>query len=277
MTSIPLEAGVAKFVPPSLKNLVPPPTFRLHTAGRREKARYQVLLIEEGLQFHGSDAMRDELMRGMAKRFDEETFATFEPRVRAYWDALDQHDRKVKALIEDWQIARAAALDAGNDVPDMELPRFENPDQAVMDELIGKLERNWRPVCSMAADNAMFRKESPRILLSVLLTGWENLGVKFALDNGIVPLETIDLIEEELKAVEEQAVETVEGITPGSAFNELLYQAMRSLTLSEDESKNSASPSRSTSSPKTSPTDGRGVENGLSTASTTSSRKTRKA
>ncbi len=227
----PIEAGEARpFVPPSLAKLPDPPSFTFKPATRREKRLHRRLLKEEGLSWHSEPAVRAELLRAIEANWSADLVAEHQPRLRAYWDALDYHRKET---------------------PD---DLFLHPDQDHIESLIEQAARAWPPLRKMDADNDMFRVEGPAILASCLLTGWDGPVAPFRLDGGRVPLDCLDDLAEELAALEvEHAGADGVGLA-GTAFMQICGEAASLLYVTETERKNSASPSPSTSTPSDSPT-----------------------
>lgn len=238
MTGIPIEAGeVRRFTPPSLANLPSPPTFLLKPAGRREKRAHGRLIVEAGLRRHSQEAMRDEMIRALSSQWSPELVAEHEPRLRAYWDALDCWIKQVR------EQAEGAKKDDG-----AETPRFEHPDKKAIDKLNDQIVDAWPPLRKMAADNIAFDEESPLLMACCLVLGWENVSVPFALEAGNVPVERMEEMSEWLGDLEQEKAGQVEGIgARGTAFAELCLETGKALYLDKAQEKNSGSPSPTTS------------------------------
>lgn len=249
MTSVPLEAGVVEYTPPSLENLPCPPVFLLRTPDRRTKTRYTSLLIEENLRLFDKTKIRAEILRGLEALWDADTFAGFEPRVRAFWDAADQHEADQATLAVDDRTA------------------FEHPDTTAMNDLVKRVQDAWQPLRAMIAANAAFHQDSPLHLLRLILTGWRGIDVKMARTDGMVTLDTLDALEAKIQSIEMEAKDTADGVEPGLAFTQLCLEGFNMMQLSEGEAKNSASPSKPNSSPSTSKKETKTEAAGSSTAS----------
>lgn len=224
--AIPLSHDeVDDFSPASLKNVQPQPTFRLRPATVRDHRRFLHAIGVEGLQHHDQEAVRAEVVKAMKALYTEGTFETQLDRLNSLWASLDQN---VPLQVEDLR---------------------------AMTDLMDRLAREWRPLRMMLADNIRFHQDAPKIALGLYLAGLKNLDVTFRIDNGWVPLEVLDAIEDALDALEEQAViDKVEGVIPGLAFKELSAHVLRRLRLTKEEEKNSDGPSLPSSSPNGSTT-----------------------
>jgi hypothetical protein len=216
---IPVEASeIEDFTPSSLANLAAPPVFRLRAAGRREFRKYQHILQSEGLEFHDREDLRAEVLRALKSLYSPDIYEANAARLRAHWALIDQKGEP-----------EAAETDA-------------------VDELTERLTREWRPLSRMGADNVRFIEESLRVALSMFLVGWSGVEVSYRREDGRVPLEVIDDLEDWLVKTEKQAKkDKVEGvIKPGVAFVEICNAASTRLHVTKDEEKNSSSPPSTT-------------------------------
>lgn len=252
MTRYPREAGVIEFTPGSLKNLPDPPKFLIRTATARDRLRVDDIVIEEGLRRHSIEDMRAEMLRGLKEGWSPELFAEYEGRIKAYWDAIDQYDKEVSATSE-----------AGG-----EIPQFEHPDQAAMEKLTEEVNAGWPPLRRMTAQIVHFNRLIPDITASVLLKGWRGLDVPYAREAGVVPLETMWDVRDALSALESEHGGAIEGVgASGTAYVELAAKCAGMIFLTEQEEKNSASPSPSSGTPSTSTGEnGQATADGSSTA-----------
>lgn len=233
------------FTPESLTHMTTPPSFRIKPASEADKRALGKLLITENLRSHPVPMIREETLRGLRAGWSEEDFAANEGRIRAYWDAYDQH------------------VEATRDAPDP--APFHHDDAEAMEALSKQVYEAWPPLRAMAADNADYDATWPSVILSVMLTGWKNLDVKFRREAGIIPLDTIARIRKQLEKLERD-----EGVPEGIAFMQLCAKAAGLFGLTGDEEKNSASPSPSAKTPTTSTTDGPENAGTSSTASASS-------
>lgn len=203
-----------RYTPPVLKNVPVPPVFLLRPADGRELRQFEYRLMAEGLQFHGADAFRAQMLVALKELWSPEDFEPHASRLRSYWALCDQN-----AQVDE---AEAAAIR----------------------ELTERLMRIWPALSRMAADNKRFSDESGRIAASMFIVGWTGLEVSYSRDAGTVPLAKIDKVEIELAAMETKAkADKVEGAAdPGTAFVQLATAAYLRLVLTRDEEKNSSSP-----------------------------------
>jgi hypothetical protein len=234
VTRIPHESSeVRLFTPASLANLPSPPTFLFKPATRRERRLHGRMIMEAGLQHHSQPAVRDEIIRALHAGWSPDLVAGQEPRLLAYWAALDEH------------------ISAQAKVPFEERIAFTHPDDEPVALLNEQVVNAWSPLRRMAADNSAFSNESPILMACCIIIGWEHVDVSFALEAGAVPIERMEDVGEWLKSIEKKHFGKIEGIgVPGMAFTELCLEAANSLYLTEEERKNSASlsPSSSTQS-----------------------------
>lgn len=249
MASVPYEASeIERFTPASLASIENPPSFRLRAASRRERRRYDRLLIEEGLRRHDKEDMREEVIRGLRALTSDDEFEAWELNLRQYWEAVDAWEEEHQGK-------------AAEDIPTFEAP---GPDEAAIAEVTRGIHENWPRLRKMAADNLMFSREAPALLISIIVSGWSGLDTPFASREGVLPLETVDRIDTDLAALEK-----ANGMDEGKAFVELYVAATNRMFLSEQTEKNSSSPPPS---PTDQPTMTTGPEsaNGTSKASATS-------
>lgn len=245
MTRFPHEAGVIEFIPDSLTNLPDPPKFLIRTASPRDRQRVNRLVYEEGLQQHSVAAMREEVLRGLKANWSEDIFAEQEGRIRGFWDALDQYQEEAKGIADP--------------------PPFEHPDRKAMDDLIDEVRKNWRPLRVIIADIAAFNTAFPSVVSSVLIKGWRNLDTPYRREQDVVPMETMLAVSEALDVIETEHRGKVDGVgESGLAFAQLTAKCAGMMYLTEDEEKNSESPSPSSAAPRTSKKDGKAMEDGSS-------------
>lgn len=226
MASVPYEASeIQRFTPASLANLESPPVFRLRAASRRERRRYDRLMIEEGLRRHDKEAMRDEMIRGLRDLSSDDEFEQWEANLRQHWEAADEFELEHKDLTAE------------------ELPAFvpPGPSEDEIARVTRGIHENWGPLRKMAADNLMFNREAPALLISVILSGWSALSTPFRSHEGTIPLDTIDALDKDLAKLEAD-----NGLSQGKAFVELYVAATNRMFLSGEAEKNSSSPAPST-------------------------------
>jgi hypothetical protein len=242
----PYEAGeIERFTPASLANLENPPVFRLRAASRRERRRYDRLLIEEGLRRHDKEALREELIRGLSALSSPDEVERWEPLLRQHWEAKDEFDKEDR--------------DAEDGEPVTFVP--PGPSEDEIQTITRGIHENWAQLRKLAADNLIFNREAPALLISVVLSGWSGLSTPFASREGTIPLDTMDKLDSDLTALEEE-----HGLKPGTAFVELYIAATNRMFLSADAEKNSSSPAPSPTDQQPS-TNGPASTAGTSTAS----------
>lgn len=255
MTKYPHEAGeVSHYTPASLANLDAAPVFRIRPATERDRRTVRSLIISERLRDYTVQEFRTETLNGLRELWSEDVYAQNEGRLLAYWDALDQYESM-----------------EGEKEP------FSHPDEKAMDELSARITEAWPPLGRMAAKSADFHETYPKLCASVVILGWSGLDAKYAREEGITTLESLEGAAFALADIERKAIaDKVDGIIgPGVAFIELITRAISTFSLNRGEEKNSESPSPSPETLSTSETDGQDKEAGRSTAK--SSKKTRAA
>lgn len=242
----PYEAGeIERFTPASLANLENPPVFRLRAASRRERRRYDRLLIEEGLRRHDKEALREELIRGLHALSSPDEVERWEPLLRQHWEAVDEFSKESRDAEDGASVEFVAP----------------GPSEETVQSLLRGIHENWAPTRKLAADNLVFNREAPALLISVVLSGWSGLPTPFASREGTIPLDTMDKLDTDLSALEE-----AHGLKPGTAFVELYIAATNRMFLSADAEKNYSSPAPSPTDQQPS-TNGPASTAGTSTAS----------
>ena len=245
----PYEASeIERFTPASLANLENPPVFRLRAASRRERRRYDRLLIEEGLRRHDKEALREELIRGLHALSSPDEVELWEPLLRQHWEAKDEFEKETR--------------DAEEGEPAAFVP--PGPSEEEIQTVTRGIHENWAQLRKLAADNLIFNREAPALLISVMLSGWSGLKTPFASREGTIPLDTMDKLDSDLSALEKD-----NSLSPGTAFVELYIAATNRMFLSADAEKNSSSPAPSPTDQQTS-SNGAESTAGTSTASATS-------
>ncbi|BBD98049.1 hypothetical protein SAMIE_1015500 [Sphingobium amiense] len=231
MASVPYEASeIERFTPASLAHLETPPVFRLRAATRRERRRYDRLMVEEGLRRHDKDAMRDEIIRGLRALSSDDEFERWEMLLRAHWEAADEFENEHRDLAPE------------------KIPAFvpPGPSEDEIARVTRGVHENWGPLRKMAADNLIFNREAPALLISVILSGWSGLCTPFRSHEGTIPLDTIDALDKDLAKLEQD-----NDLSPGKAFVDLYVAATNRMFLSGDAEKNSSSPAPSPSDQQT--------------------------
>ena len=97
MTKYPSKVGSWSNLRPTLTSIPVPPIFLLRPVTERDRRRLRKLAIREGLAKHSIADLRNETLAGLQDLWTQEVFAEQEGRLRAYWDAYDQYERKWRA------------------------------------------------------------------------------------------------------------------------------------------------------------------------------------
>ena len=230
---VPLDAsGVLAFTPSCLTETEKPPAFILKTCTRRDREQFEDLLVEARIFYHGQDRIREEVKAGLRQLWSKEAADKEIPRIEAYWEAADEYTDSLKEIGEG-----------------EEIPAFEHPDAAHMEELEDRISSAWAPLRRLAVDNHKFNREQPRQLLRVALNSIENCPVPLTVEYGVVSEDSIcdlqDWLEKEF------------GRTKGKlAFLQLYAAALPRMFILEELEKNSKSPSQSTQTQEPIQTDG---------------------
>ncbi|MBU67639.1 MAG: hypothetical protein CL858_19695 [Cupriavidus sp.] len=245
----PYEASdIERFTPASLVNLDNPPVFRLRAASRRERRRYDRLLIEEGLRRHDKEVLREELIRGLQALSSPDEVELWEPMLRQHWEAKDEFEKDRRDVADGAEVAFVAP----------------GPSEEEIQIVTRGIHENWAPLRKLAADNLIFNREAPALLISVVLSGWSGISTPFASREGTIPLDTMDKLDSDMSALEKE-----NSLSPGTAFVELYIAATNRMFLSADAEKNSSSPAPSPTDQQPS-INGPASTAGTSTASATS-------
>lgn len=223
MPSIPLEGGeLQRFTPPSLASLPTPPVFLLRAGTRRDRRTYSARLLDEGLTHHPQHRFRTETLHALEALWDAAAFEQHAPRLRQFWDAVDQHIAANEHREEPAEFAYdPAELEAVND-------------------LIRRCAEAWEPLRRLSRDNLLFSAEAPSVMLSIVLAGWEGVALSYGRADGAVPLDLLEQLEETLAQTERDAAKgDITGVgKPGTAFAELTTEASGRLFLSKADEKN---------------------------------------
>lgn len=247
-STIPAEASeTLVYSPANLEaKMDVPPRFRLRAVSHREKRHFDRLLNEEGLRQHSTEAIRAEMLRGLVEVGTPETAAELEPRVKAFWEALDDHDKEQAEL------------------PAEERTAFDHPDLERIQQLGNEIAYVWKPLRKMTADNVDYLAMLPLISVAVAVQGWEGLEALFEKDRGFLTVECADAVRKALSDLDE-----AHGIDAGLSWSQLYTKALSRIFLPKDQEKNSASPSPSSNPPSNTKTDGQVSPAGTSPASAT--------
>lgn len=224
---IPVEASqLLPFTPASLKQIEGAPEFVLRAITEREKLFHRRLIIEAGLETHDTATIRSEFEIGLREMWDEETFEAQMPVIRAYWEAMDDHELQKK------------------DQPELEWS-YDADIERAYEELMRKVVKNWPRLREMNADNDQFAQMSFPLLAIVTIKSLTGLDVKRRIDRGYFTLETIFAIRDALAEFEKK-----NGLVEGLAWMELCTACARRMRLTTEEVGNSGSQSPSQTAPQ---------------------------
>ncbi len=217
-----------RFTPATLANMADPPVFLFRPATTRDAYAFQGRLIEEGLRAHDMDQLRARQRAAIREHFTPEEADEAIPQLQAVWDSLDQN----------------VPIDAET--------------MKTMVAFVDSLTAADAPLRKMLAQNEAFSRDAPRLALGLLLKGWEHLpSLRFRRLQGVMPIEVADELAIALMCREHAAAEAgIEGIVPGSAFDEICTHALNSMSLTMEERGKSKPLSSSPSDPNGSTTAG---------------------
>lgn len=226
---IPLEASeTASFTPASFVNIPGAPSFTLRSPTKRDERHHRRLMREEGVQQHSDDAIRREIYAALEKLWSPADFAANEPRVRAYYEAID-----------------AFALQRKDD-PALVWEYDASEEQAVRG-VIADAIKSWPALRRMTADNAEAEEMRAPFIAAIVVERWTGLATERRLDRGYLSVDCAEQLIEDLESFERE-----HKLSVGAATVELFVACMRRLYLGEEELGNSASSSPSTTLPASS-------------------------
>lgn len=198
------------FTPGTLAKLPVPPVFRFRSCGRREREQFSYMAMAEGYKFHGKAAFRDVVREGLRAGWDDaETYEREVSRVEAYWRATDDHETATEGA------AKKPAF------------KFDQAEEQAIHALITETADFHAPLRKMIADNITYQTVSPSIIAAIVVRGWRDFDLSFGLQGGYLSLDRVELVEDKLGEIEDQArKDGVAGIeTTGTAFLELCAAA----------------------------------------------------
>jgi hypothetical protein len=222
LVAIPVESRETEdFTPQSLEIMgEDAPVFRLKAPSERCRRRFRQLCGDDGLVTYSQED------------FNAEKFKAID----LYWaaDAAVEYRLKFVELIE--------KMKQGIELTPEEL--------AWIDDLEEQLFDAHKPLRVMRRKTGEFNEFAPRYAMAVYLSGWRNLDVPMKLDAGVISQESIEAVAKALTKLGEEHSPNA----PSAPFIELYIAATRRLSLTEDEEKNSPSPSQPTATPDASTT-----------------------
>lgn len=226
----PVEASeISEFTPACLRNIPNPPVFKFRTVTHRDKRMFRQTCITEGLVSHSVADIREAILEGFREGYTPESFATGEPRLRAYWEAVDHANKERQDLV------------------------FDKAEQDQLEELTRDIVRSTHRVREMVAENATYQDMIGKIAISIFCSGWSGVGLAYERKANMVPLDLIDDLEDKVLALV-RANQGVEGVPTDDAliglpFLELCAEAASAMRVTGDEEKNSSSQSSSDANP----------------------------
>lgn len=255
MQRIPLDTSEKLvFTPVAFSEMEKPPTFILKTPSRRQREAMQYALHEAGLRRHDDQAIREATIEELCRLWgcDEENENVH--RLKRFWDKVDEYNDEA----EQYLIEAAAAAESGEDKP-APFPPFEYADQQAVDELMERLAETSDRLRRLATQNVRFAKEFPRHVLAHAITGWTELESLPRFEGGVMNLDAVCEMQEEL----EQRF----GVLGETAFVEISGQAVNRFFLTRSAEKNSSSGPASQQTPSDSKPTLSASPNGTSPAS----------
>lgn len=198
------------YTPPVLAETEPKPVFRFRPVTAGMLRQFRAAMLDDGLTYWDPASIRAEAERA----------------IRELWSDSDREIQEVRGV---W-----ATIDQAEDDPSVKVePGLLTAHADWFDSLAG----NWPPLRRMLRQNMEMTERGPLIVLSMFLTGWSGIDVKWERRGGMVPEETINEISSALSSIEGE-----HGLTPGVAYMQLGAEAMTLMSLTKEEAKNSGSP-----------------------------------
>lgn len=204
---------IEQWTPECLVNAPTPPVFLLKPLTHRHNRAFQNLLIENGIVFHDTESVRQEMFKAL----------------RSLWSPADQ-EREIARLEQAF-----AAMDMGEILPENEV--------MAIDELIQRVHEAWPKFGRMTAQNNRFHEDAPLIAASLAIEGWTGIETEYRRTGLSVPLETMDQLKIDLRDYEQRLVDSGANIAglgqPGTAIMQLGIKGFSLLNLTGAERKNS--------------------------------------
>lgn len=220
---------IRRWTPDTLVNMPVPPVFLFRPTTWRDKGRMQDMLMAEGLTFHDNESIDAELLRAL----------------KALWSPAEDFERVSTLLVEAVEATRAGIPIDGRKAQEAQ-------------NLIDLVRENWPRYNKMLAQNAAFFRDWPRIVMSMMIVGWEGLKTPFRREAGSASMDCIMAMSAELEELDREAIEKgLDGAgEPGSSFLLLGSEVVAHMGLTDDQRKNSSPESQSAGTPDGSSTDG---------------------
>jgi hypothetical protein len=251
---IPLEASeTLAFVPASLEAIPNAPRFTLRAPSNRDKRFHTRLIREIGIMRHSAEVFRAEVLNGLKTLWSPADYAEHSPRLETYWKAQDDFELQLK------------------DDPELKW-QWDADEEMRIGKLIELVTRAHEPLRVLAADNAEAGEMAPILIIAVAVETWTGLPVSPRLERGYLHPDCVEEMRDALAEFEKaNGLVDTKGDAKGLAFTELFIAATQRMYLTEDEEKNSASPSPS-GKPLPSSNTGTDTSGGTSTASAPSTK-----
>lgn len=209
--AIPVESRETEdFTPQSLNAMGDDaPVFRLKAPSERCRRRFRQLCGDDGLMLYDDEDFTSEKMKA----------------IDLYWqaDVAVQYRMKFVEIIE--------KAKQGIDLTPEELAWINDLEEQLFDA--------HKPLRVMRRKTGEFNEFAPRYALSVYLAGWRGIDVPFKLDAGVIDQSCIEAMGRALTKLGEEHCPDA----PSTPFIELYVAATSRLSLSQEDEKNSPSPS----------------------------------
>lgn len=245
------------FTPVAFAEMEKPPTFTLKTPSRRQREEMQYAIHEAGLRRHDDETIREATIEELCRLWNCDEEGENVVRFKQFWQAVDEYNDGAEQFL----IEAAAAVEAGEEAPP-KFPPFEYADQPAIDELMERLAQSSDRLRRLTTQNVRFAKEFPRYVLAHALSGWTELETAPRFEGGVMSLDAVCDLQEEL---DERF-----GALGDTAFIELSGQAINRFFLTKGAEKNSASGLASQQTPPDSKGTGSASKSGNSPASVSS-------
>lgn len=221
----PLEASeTLVFTPSSLRDISNAPSFVLRAATPRDKRFHRRLITEEGLRTHNTETIRKCVLDGLRQLWEPQDYDRHAPIITDYWQQQD-----------DFVLQR-------KDNPELEWS-FDPEIQSAVGDLTQRVAEAYPPLRRMLADNNDFGEMIAPVLAAVVVQDIRGLSINPRRDRGYFTVDTMLAVQSALEAFERK--HQAEGLKEGTAWVELFVACSQRMRLDEEEAKNSASPSQS--------------------------------
>lgn len=241
MTSpIPVTAGTYGFTPEILREFVPEgeDLFVLRHATRKDHVDREFLKDCEGLIAYPEDRIRQAIINELkSDRWKSEDQARGITQIEAYWQAADDWRESLRLYASQVAKIRSEAAE-GEEIklPDIPVLDFDPGAADAIEMQLAEVQSMTPTIAKMNALNKRFLRQTSILNLRMLMVS-TTLDVTPARSAGVITSDSAEVI---LTALNDLAMK--HGDDKGKAMAQLLIEAQRALTLTEDEEKNSSSP-----------------------------------